>query len=242
MKNRNDFWICGKHTVIEAAKHRSYDFVEILVNSKEKAKELKDISNQFKIRICENNQLSNKLNNIDLAHQGYLAKILTPKFEKKITTLSQKQGDFIILDGVTDPRNIGSIIRTSVAFGINNLLVKDREFNEKSTAMYKSASGAMEKINIYKYPNIKYGIAKLKEDGFKILALDLKSKKFINADNFSKKNAFIFGSEGKGISANILKLADELIKIKIKNVESLNVSNSVSATLSIYNYTNKSLK
>lgn len=240
MRNKNLFWICGKHTVLEALRHRSEDAIEVLVNSAEKLDQIKKINNKLKVKIATNKELSKKLNNNEIVHQGYVTNIHLPKILTKIIDFSSSDENFIILDGVTDPRNIGSIIRTSVAFGVNNLIVKEREFNMKSATMYKSASGAIEKIKIFQYPNIKYAITKLIENGFRIICFDIKGKHFLSKNTFSKKNVFVFGSEGKGISDNILKLSDEIVKIRIQNVESLNVSNSVSAAFSLYNYLNKS--
>ena len=79
-------------------------------------------------------------------------------------------------------------------------------------------------------------IKKLIAENVNIISFDSNSKNLITQSTFKDKNVLIFGSEEKGISKNILKLSHEIVKVKIYNVESLNVSNSVSAVLSIYNY------
>ena len=102
--------------------------------------------------------------------------------------------------------------------------------------MYKAASGAVEKISIIKYSNIKYAIDDLLNENFNIISFSSRAKELIKRENFQEKNVFIFGSEEKGISKKILERSQNILKIDIKNIESLNVSNSVSAVLAIHQF------
>jgi len=132
------------------------------------------------------------------------------------------------LEEVTDPRNIGSIIRSAVSFGLDGLIVKERSFPAKSKLLFKSASGGMEHINIFKVSNINTTLKYLKSKGFWVSAFDVDSKKDFTENKWEGKNILLFGSEGYGIKRNTINNSDFIFKIKInRNMESLNIANSV---------------
>ena len=143
------------------------------------------------------------------------------KRDKKNITL-------LALEEITDPRNIGSIIRSAVSFNIDGVLVKERSFPGESKLLFKSASGCMEHINIFKVSNIGTVLNLLKNKGFWVCAFDKNGKDFTNHD-WNGNNVLLFGSEGYGLKYQTIKNADFLLKIITdKKVESLNVSNSAS--------------
>ena len=126
-------------------------------------------------------------------------------------------------------QNIGSIIRSAVSFNIDGILVKDRSFPSKSKLMYKSASGGVEHIKIFKVSNIKTSIKFLKSRGFWVSAFDVQAKIDFTMHDWKGKNILLFGSEGYGLKDKTIKIADNIFKINInKNIESLNISNTVS--------------
>ena len=130
---------------------------------------------------------------------------------------------------MTDPRNIGSIIRSAVAFNISGLIVKERGFPSKSKLLYKSASGGAEHIKIFKVSNLNTALKFLKTKGFWVSAFDVSASKDFTTNNWNGKNILLFGSEGFGLKSNTLKNSDFKFKINIKkNIESLNISNTVS--------------
>ena len=137
--------------------------------------------------------------------------------------------NFIALEEVSDPRNIGSIIRSSVAFNIDGLIVKERSFPSKSKLLYKSASGGTEHIKIFKVSNLNTALKYLKTKDFWISAFDASAEKDFTKNNWRGKNVLLFGSEGYGIKAKTLENSDFKFKVNInKNIESLNISNTVS--------------
>ena len=132
------------------------------------------------------------------------------------------------LDEVTDPRTIGSIIRSASSFKIDGIIVKERHFPDESKLMYKSASGCMEQINIFKVSNINTTLRFLKTKGFWISAFDSKSNKDFIENKWTGRNVLLFGSEGFGLNKNTVANSDFIFKIKInKRMESLNIANSV---------------
>ena len=130
---------------------------------------------------------------------------------------------------MTDPRNIGSIIRSAVAFKIDGIIVKERSFPSKSKLLHKSASGGTEHIKIFKVSNINTSLKYLKSKEFWVSAFDVSYTKDFTKNNWKGKNVLLFGSEGYGIKAKTLENSDFKFKVSISdNIESLNISNTVS--------------
>ena len=178
-------------------------------------------------RLCSKEQIS---------HQGLIAEIehLEEINLKNYLNSEKKQNNitFIVLEEVTDPRNIGSIIRSAASFNINGLIVKERSFPNESKLLYKSASGCMEYINIFEVSNINTALKYLKTKNFWVCGFDKNGKNdFINHD-WEGNNIILFGSEGYGLKYQTIKNSDFLLKIAInKKIESLNISNSVAIVL-----------
>ena len=139
----------------------------------------------------------------------------------------KKDLTFVCLDEVTDPRNIGSLIRSAASFKINGLIIKERHFPSESKLMYKSASGCMEHMNIFQVSNINSTLKNLREKNFWVYGFDAKSEKNFTEIEWKGNNILLFGSEGFGIKKHTEKYTDFLVKIEInKSIESLNISNS----------------
>ena len=150
------------------------------------------------------------------------------QIKKKIT--------LVALEEVTDPRNIGSIIRSAVAFNIDGLIIREKIFPRESKLLYKSASGCMEHIKIFEVSNIKTTLKYLKTKNFWVCAFDKNGNKDFSKYDWNCNNVLLFGSEGYGLKYHTLKNSDFLLKINInKKIESLNISNS--ATL-VFHYIN----
>jgi 23S rRNA (guanosine2251-2'-O)-methyltransferase len=132
-----------------------------------------------------------------------------------------------ILDQITDPQNIGAIIRSAASFNISAVILPaDNAPNENAT-IAKTASGALELVPIIKVTNLKRSIDYLKKHGFWVIGLDGNASKTLNSKIISDKIAIILGSEDKGMRKLIKEACDHLAKIPISNkVDSLNVSNA----------------
>ena len=153
----------------------------------------------------------------------------TSNFKEYVSQNHDKNTNLIALEEVTDPRNIGSIIRSAVAFNIQGIIVKERSFPSKSKLLYKSASGGAEHINIFKVSNLNTALKFLKTKEFWISAFDVSANKDFTKNNWRGKNVLLFGSEGYGIKAKTLENSDFKFKVKMNdNIESLNISNTVS--------------
>jgi len=228
------FWIGGKHAVISASNNQKRKCEKIvLLNSGN----VNNFSNKKKIEIKDKKFFNKIFLNKNINHQGFAAfiypleDISVNEFLKE--TYNQKI-NLLIIDDIQDDRNIGSIIRTSVAFGIAAIIINKREFRSKSQEMYKAASGGMEYINILQVSNLNNAIELLKKNKIWIYALDSESQNNIYEEDFDNRSAFVLGSEGKGIKNLIKQNCDKILKIPISSkIKSLNVSNATSALLSI---------
>ncbi len=234
---KTTFLIVGKHAVLEALKNpnRKIERVFLTEDAQKKLNKENQSLNLFKsINVFYKSQreLDNMCGRDDTAHQGLVAEVeqLDEITLKEFIIANKKDNvNLIILEGVTDPRNIGSIIRTAVAFNIDGIIVKERSFPSKSKLLYKSASGGVEHIKIFKVSNLNSTLRYLKSKDFWVSAFDVSATKDFTTNNWKGKNVLLFGSEGYGIKAKTLENSDFRFKVNInRNIESLNISNTVS--------------
>ncbi len=234
---KTTFLIVGKHAVLEAIKNplRKIERIFLTEDAKKKLNKENQNLNLFKklnYFYKSRKELDNLCGKDETAHQGLIAEVeqLEEVTLKEFVIENEKKDIILIaLEEVTDPRNIGSIIRSAVAFGIDGLIVKERSFPFKSKLLYKSASGGMEHIKIFKVSNINTSMRYLKTKNFWINAFDVDASKDFTDNNWDGKNVLIFGSEGFGIKKKTLENSDFKFRVKMKkNIESLNISNTVS--------------
>ena len=143
----------------------------------------------------------------------------------------------IALDQVTDPQNVGAIIRTFNFFGGENLLITKDHSSEINGSLAKSASGALEYINIIKVTNLSMTLKKMKKKGFIIIGLDENSDVMLhNTNDYSnEKKVLVMGSEGKGLRRLTKENCDFLVSIANNNDSDFNTLNvSVSSALALY--------
>jgi len=234
---KTTFLIVGKHAVTEALKnpYRKIERIFLTEDAKKNLNRenqslnlLKNINVFFKSK----RELDNLCGKDEISHQGLIAEIEdleNPSLKTFINEKKEENVNLIALEDVSDPRNIGSIVRSAVSFNIDGILVKDRSFPSKSKLMYKSASGGIEHIKIFKVSNIKTSIKFLKSKGFWVSAFDVQAKEDFTMHDWKGKNILLFGSEGYGLKEKTIKVADNVFKINISvNIESLNISNTVS--------------
>jgi 23S rRNA (guanosine2251-2'-O)-methyltransferase len=144
--------------------------------------------------------------------------------------------NFVALEEVTDPRNIGSIIRSAASFNMDGIIVKERSYPGESKLLYKSASGCIEHINIFEVSNINTILKYLKTKNFWICGFDKDGNKDFTEHDWKGKNVLLFGSEGYGLKYQTTKNSDFLLKIDINNkIESLNISNAAAVAFHYIN-------
>ena len=246
--NKSSFFIIGQHAVIEALKNTKRKVLRVFLTEESKKNihrksPKKDLLKDVKVYFKTKKELDKYSTKENLMHQGYVAEI--EHLEKPILKDFIKEKNNVTLaclDGVTDPRNIGSVIRSAAAFSIDGIIIKERNFPSESKLMFKAASGAIEYINIFEVSNINSTLKNLKEKNFWVYGFDGNGKKNFTEVEWKGNNILLFGSEGSGMHQHTSKYADFLVKIDInKKIESLNISNSAAIVFHHLSYLKKRL-
>ena len=235
---KSTFYIVGRHAVTAALKNPKRRVLRVFLTEESKKDIHRNSPNQnllknIKIYFKTKKELDKYCAREGIMHQGFVAEV------EHVETINLKEFvdqnvnknniNLVALDGITDPRNIGSIIRSAASFRIDGILVKERSFPIESKLLYKSASGCTELVNIFEVTNLNTSLKYLKSKSFWISGFDSDGRKNFIENDWKGKNVLLFGSEGDGLKFQIKKNADFLFRIDIDNkVESLNVSNSAS--------------
>ena len=170
----------------------------------------------------------------DAVHQGMLAEA-DPLPSLSIEDLPDS-GIVLALDQVTDPHNVGAILRSAAAFGVIGLVTTMRHSPEATGVLAKSASGALEHVPIVAVPNLARGIAGLKARGFWTVGLDSEAEADLSAVPLRSPLALVLGAEGRGLRQLTRTTCDGLAKIALAGpIKSLNVSNAAALALYIAN-------
>ena len=244
--NKSAFFIVGKHAVIEVLKNPNRKVIRIFLTEESKKiihreNQSKNLLKNLKVFFKTKKELDKYCKNEDILHQGFVAEVEhledleLKEFIKKKNNLT-----FACLNEVTDPRNIGSIIRSAASFNVDGLIFKNRHFPANSKLMYKSASGCIEHLNIFTVSNINTTLKYLRDSNFWVYGFDSKSNQDFTKIEWKGNIVLLFGSEGYGIKKHTEKYTDFMVKIKINDeIESLNVSNSAAI---VFHYINQHKK
>ena len=243
LQNRSSFFIVGKHPVIEALKNPNRKVLRIFLTEESKktihrASPNKNLLKDQKVYFKTKKELDKYVGKDQILHQGFVAEVEhLNQIDLKSYIHNKNNITFACLDGVTDPRNIGSIIRSASLFNIDGLIVKDRNYPKDSKQMYKAASGGFEHVEIFSVANIKTTIKFLREKNFWVYGFDSNSNKELTKINWKGNNIILFGSEGYGLKKHTEKYVDFFVKIETNNnIDSLNISNS--AAIAFHHITN----
>ena len=246
--NKSSFFIVGQHAVIEALRNPSRKVLRIFLTEESKKNihrknPKRNVLDDVKVYFKTKKELDKYTTKENLLHQGYVAEV--EHLEKPILKDFIKNKENITLaclDSVTDPRNIGSLIRSASSFNIDGIIVKDRHFPSDSKLMYKAASGCMEHMNIFEVANINSTLKNLREKNYWVYGFDSSGDKNFTEIKWKGNNVLLFGSEGFGMREHTSKYTDFLVKIDInKNIESLNISNSAAIVFHHLSYLKKTV-
>ena len=173
--NNSAFFIVGKHAVLEALKNPDRKVLRVFLTEESKKTIHRENQNinllkNIKVFFKTKKELDNYCKNDGMQHQGFVAEIEhLKKLELKEFIKKNNNLTLACLDEVTDPRNIGSIIRSAASFGIDGLIFKDRHFPSNSKLMYKSSSGCMEHLNIFTVSNINTTLKYLRDNNLSLI-------------------------------------------------------------------------
>ena len=187
----------------------------------------------------------NKYGNVTYVSKSVMRKLSNLTTLPNVVAVVKKQeennisGNVILLDGLQDPGNVGTIIRSAVAFNIETIIIGDNTVDIYNEKVLRASEGMLYNVNIVKL-NLINAIKYLKDNNYTVIGTKVDGGKNIRDINLDKY-AFVVGNEGNGISGNILELCDEYVYINMnKNAESLNVG--VASSIIMYEINNKVLK
>jgi 23S rRNA (guanosine2251-2'-O)-methyltransferase len=226
-------FLFGINPILERLKATPNDISEILIAKGSSALALQGIEVQARrIKLPVKYVAPELLDQLSdgQRHQGIVAKVEAYHYSsfaellKAVPSLSELMW-ILILDGLTDPRNFGALLRTAEAVGIQHVVIpKDRAVAVTPTVV-KASVGAVHYLKIYRETNLRRVILKLKELGFWIVGLDPKGTETIYDRVYPKRLGIVLGSEGEGIRPLILSECDYRVSIPMRGkISSLNVS------------------
>jgi 23S rRNA (guanosine2251-2'-O)-methyltransferase len=167
----------------------------------------------------------------DAVHQGLLAEA-DPLPALKVDDLTS-DGIVLVLDQITDPHNVGAILRSAAAFAVGAIVTTARHSPEATGVLAKSASGALELVPLVSVQNLARGMEELRERGFLLVGLDSAGESDLADITLRAPLALVLGAEGKGLRQLTKATCDHLARINLPGViKSLNVSNA--AALALY--------
>lgn len=172
-----------------------------------------------------------KLNGFNITdHEGCVAQIAKVQYQnlQDVISLVMESGEaplFLILDGITDVRNIGGIARTAYCTGVHAIIIPDKGVGALNEDAILTSAGALEKIAVCRVNSLMKTVDELHLNGIKVYASEMTADKSVADIDLSEPCAIIMGSEEKGIYPALMKICDDKIKIPMKgDFESLNVS------------------
>ena len=169
-------------------------------------------------------------------HQG-IAVLADPLPEPDLADLSEAKL-IVVLDQVTDPHNVGAVIRSAAAFGAEALVLTERHGPADSGVLAKAASGGLEHVALVRVKNLARALDELGEMAFLRLGLDSEFADPIEAVEHADKTAIVLGAEGRGLRRLTRENCDRLVRLDVPGpILSLNVSNA--AALALYALTRK---
>lgn len=217
--------VYGKNVAIETLKDNKKIY-KIYLSNKFKDEEILSLIDKRKIntKILDNKELDRMCKGL---HQGIILEVEEIKvysFDEVILGITKDYPLVVILDHLEDPHNLGAIIRSSEAFGVDAIILpNDRSVGITSTVV-KTSVGTIEKVKIINVPNINNAIRKLKDLGYWIVGTDMEGTNYTEID-YKTKIGLVIGNEGKGMSKVTRENCDYIAKIPMKGtVNSLNAS------------------
>jgi len=225
-------YLFGKHATLAALANPMRKIKRVLVTKNAQAEMGKALSGVKNIALSEGHKLEGLLPPGSV-HQGIVIECEPLAQPTLADWLKLKIGKpILLLDQVTDPHNVGAILRSAAAFGVGAIIATDRNAPQENGVMAKAASGALEIIPMIHVVNLVQAIEHLKKSEYWIAGLDGAAKQLISEAPLDAKTALVLGAEGAGLRRLTAEHCDFLVKIPMSpDMESLNVSNAAAVAL-----------
>ena len=233
-KHNRDYYMFGLHAVKAAIENPYRKKHELWISQNARTKIFTNL-NLPSIPIFNLDKSKNLPISENMVHQGAILKVSPLKQPADIHEINKSNQHklVVVLDKVSDPQNVGAIIRSSLFFNCNAIINSINGGSSENGSLVKAASGAFEQVSYIEVTNIVQTIIKLKELGYFVIGLDEKSRDKISSVTKGKGDiAVVFGAEGKGIRRLTREHCDQIVSIDGNNsFSSLNVSTAVGITL-----------
>ena len=223
--------VIGRQAVLQALQNGQQlerIYMQNTVNEKAIAEILKKAA---ELKVPVNKVPVEKLDGFNItAHEGMVALIAKVQYQdlQEVISFVVDRGEtplFLILDGITDIRNIGGIARTAFCTGVHALIIPDKGVGMLNEDAVLTSAGALEQLPVCRVGSLMKAVDDLHLNGIKVLAAEMKGSKNVFEIDFKEPVAIVMGSEEKGIYPALLKICDDKLKIPMTgNFESLNVS------------------
>ena len=237
LQEAQPYLLSGRNPIREALRS-GRDLEKLLVARGElsgSAREIVAMARQQHVPVIETDRA--RLDAIPHTHQGLLAfaSAYRDATVEEMLALARERGEaplLVILDGVTDPHNLGAVIRTAECAGAHGVIVKERRAVGLTPAAVKASAGAVEYMKVARVTNLSSTIEALKQQGLWIFAADAQGEDYAGVD-FSGPLALVVGAEGEGVSRRVLENCDRRVALPLRGrLNSLNAS--VAAGILLY--------
>jgi 23S rRNA (guanosine2251-2'-O)-methyltransferase len=221
----------GIHTVSEALNNPKRKFVQLLATKNAAARLAEEISKRGLTVEETNPKALDRLTGPDSVHQGVVlrAKSLNqPRLDQ-----IPREGIVVMLDQVTDPHNVGAVMRSALAFGADAIITTRRHAPAETGVLAKAASGALDRLAVVEVQNLARALEELRGIGFTLIGLDSEAEAAIEDAMAGDRVALVLGAEGKGLRRLTRDTCDAVARLSMPGpLASLNVSNA--AVLALY--------
>mgnify|MGYP003609892327 CR=1 FL=1 len=230
--NSFDDWLWGWHAVSAALANKKRSAPQRLLATQDRAREVESRFGRIGVLEVVDGQFIGHNLPQGAVHQGISLKI-PPLEAVAIEDFEPKRGATILmLDQITDPQNVGAILRSAAAFGAAGVILQDRHAPKLTGALAKAAAGAVDQIDTAHVVNLSRALETLAELGWRAVGLDGHSEKTLDQALDGAPTVLVLGSEGEGLRRLVAEHCDELAKIPMPGgFESLNVSAAAAVAL-----------
>lgn len=227
-------WLYGLHAVGAALANPARRLRRLLVTRAAEAELAERVPNPWRItpEFTERERLDRTLG-AEAIHQGAALLVEPLAAPPLAVAMEQSTGPVLVLDQVTDPRNVGAILRSAAAFGAAAVVMQDRHAPPETGALARAASGALEVVPVLREVNLARAIESLKQAGLWVVGLEAAGPVTLAQSGLSgRRVALVLGAEGEGMRRLTREACDELVRLPIRpTMESLNVSAAAAVAL-----------
>ncbi len=233
-----EVWLYGHHPVAAALANQERRVLRLLATPEAMERLREDASVPQGVLTRAHNVSRKEIDNIvgeNAVHQGVamFTRVIDHHLEDVLEIAKERESCCVVLlDQVSDPHNVGAILRSAAAFDASAVITLDRRAAAETGALAKSASGALDRISFVQTTNLSRAIEVLQQNQFWVIGLEADGEKKLSEIDLKGRIAFVMGTEGEGLRRLVRENCDQVVRLPINAAsESLNVSNAAAIAL-----------